>query len=163
MFRLVTLNLNGIRSACTKGFQAWAEGVAADCMGVQEIKAQAADVDGKFDVVAGMQGHFHFAERKGYSGVGLYSRHTPTLCKSGIGIIIEEVGAAEPLVKRVLPDFAIPVPMWLVSHREVHTSRRVRMVFDLLVDELRTSRRAGSSAKPPRRAKANAKRKGKKT
>ena len=85
MFRLVTLNLNGIRSACTKGFQAWAEGVAADCMGVQEIKAQAGDVEGKFDVVAGMQGHFHFAERKGYSGVGLYSRHTPTLCKSGIG------------------------------------------------------------------------------
>ena len=91
------------------------------------------------------------------------SRRLWELRKSGIGIIIEEVGAAEPLVKRVLPDFAIPVPMWLVSHREVHTSRRVRMVFDLLVDELGTSRRAGSSAKPPRRAKANAKRKGKKT
>ena len=74
MFRLVSLNLNGIRSAAAKGFEAWAEGVGADCMGVQEIKAQADIVTGRFDTVAGMKGHFHFAEKKGYSGVGLYSR-----------------------------------------------------------------------------------------
>ena len=43
VFRLVSLNLNGIRSAAAKGFEAWAEGVGADCMGVQEIKAQADD------------------------------------------------------------------------------------------------------------------------
>ncbi len=85
MFRLVTLNLNGIRSASTKGFEAWAEGVAADCMGVQEIKAQAADVAGRFEVVAGLTGHFHFAEKKGYSGVGLYTRKKPSAVISGIG------------------------------------------------------------------------------
>ena len=49
MFRLVSLNLNGIRSAAAKGFEAWAEGVGADCMGVQEVKAQADTVDGRFD------------------------------------------------------------------------------------------------------------------
>jgi exodeoxyribonuclease-3 len=74
VFRLVSLNLNGIRSAAAKGFEAWAEGVGADCMGVQEIKAQAETVKGRFDTVAGMKGRFHFAEKKGYSGVGLYSR-----------------------------------------------------------------------------------------
>ena len=37
--RLVTLNLNGIRSAASKGFVAWAERAGADCMGVQEVKA----------------------------------------------------------------------------------------------------------------------------
>jgi exodeoxyribonuclease-3 len=85
VFRLVSLNLNGIRSAATKGFEAWAEGVAADCMGVQEIKAQADTVVGRFDRVAGMSGHFHYAEKKGYSGVGLYSRKTPSEVVIGIG------------------------------------------------------------------------------
>ncbi len=85
MFRLVSLNLNGIRSAASKGFEAWAEGVGADCMGVQEIKAQADTVVGRFDTVAGMRGHFHYADRKGYSGVGLYSRKRPSDVVLGIG------------------------------------------------------------------------------
>ncbi len=85
MFRLVSLNLNGIRSAATKGFEAWAASVAADCMGVQEIKAQADTVTGRFDSVAGMTGHFHFAEKKGYSGVGLYARKKPSAVILGIG------------------------------------------------------------------------------
>ncbi len=85
MFRFVTLNLNGIRSAATKGFEAWAEGVAADCMGVQELKAQAQTVVGRFDRVAGMTGHFHYADKKGYSGVGLYSRREPSEVITGIG------------------------------------------------------------------------------
>jgi len=85
VFRLVTLNLNGIRSAASKGFEAWAEGVGADCMGVQEIKAQAADVAGRFETVAGLKGHFHFADKKGYSGVGLYARKKPSAVVTGIG------------------------------------------------------------------------------
>ena len=85
MFRLVSLNLNGIRSAANKGFETWAESVAADCMGVQEVKAQADTVVGRFDNVAGMRGHFHFAEKKGYSGVGMYTRKTPSDVVLGIG------------------------------------------------------------------------------
>jgi exodeoxyribonuclease-3 len=85
VFRLVSLNLNGIRSAATKGFEAWAQGMAADCMGVQEIKAQADTVVGRFDKLGGMTGHFHYADRRGYSGVGLYSRKVPTAVIVGIG------------------------------------------------------------------------------
>jgi exodeoxyribonuclease-3 len=77
-FRLISLNLNGIRSAATKGFTDWAETAGADCIGVQEVKAQAADLADRFDTVAGMVGHFHFSEKKGYSGVGLYTRKTPS-------------------------------------------------------------------------------------
>jgi exodeoxyribonuclease-3 len=77
VFRLVTLNLNGIRSAASKGFVEWAAQTGADCMGVQEVKAQADDVSGRFDSVAGLAGHFHFAQKKGYSGVGLYTRRKP--------------------------------------------------------------------------------------
>jgi exodeoxyribonuclease III len=86
VFRVVSLNLNGIRSAATKGLQAWAERTGADCMGVQELKAQAVDVSGKFDTLAGLRGHFHFAEKKGYSGVGLYSRKAPSDVITGIGV-----------------------------------------------------------------------------
>jgi len=78
MFRLVSLNLNGIRSAASKGFQEWTARSGVDCMGVQELKAQAADVAGVFDEVAGLRGQFHHAQKKGYSGVGLYSRHEPS-------------------------------------------------------------------------------------
>jgi exodeoxyribonuclease III len=82
-FRLVTLNLNGVRSAADKGLLQWVERAGADCMGVQEVKAQAADVAGRFESLAGLSGHFHFAEKKGYSGVGLYSAKTPSEVKIG--------------------------------------------------------------------------------
>jgi exodeoxyribonuclease-3 len=84
-FRLVTLNLNGIRSAASKGFVEWAESAGADCMGVQEVRAQHGDVAGRFDRVAGMDGHFHFALKKGYAGVGLYTRKAPSDVLSGFG------------------------------------------------------------------------------
>ena len=84
-FRLVTLNLNGIRSAHNKGFLAWAETMKADCMGVQEVKAQHEHVHETFDTVDGMSGRFHFALKKGYSGVGVYSRIAPTEVVTGFG------------------------------------------------------------------------------
>jgi len=60
------------------------------------------------------------------------------LCKAGAGIciIMEAVGDAEPSVERLPNMPVIPVPMWLVCHRELHTSRRIRLVFDFLADAL---------------------------
>ena len=78
MFKLTSLNLNGIRSAATKGVESWLEKTAPDCICVQEIKAQAADVAGRFEHLAGMKGHFQFAQKKGYSGVAVYTRHEPS-------------------------------------------------------------------------------------
>jgi DNA-binding transcriptional LysR family regulator len=55
----------------------------------------------------------------------------------GIGMIDEDIGDAEPAVRQVLPDLQpIVLPVWLVVHRELNTSRRVRVVFDLLAEEL---------------------------
>ena len=78
MFTLTSLNLNGIRSATTKGLAAWLDKSRPDCICVQEVKAQAPDVAGRFEQLAGLQGHFHFAEKKGYSGVAIYTRHAPS-------------------------------------------------------------------------------------
>jgi exodeoxyribonuclease-3 len=85
VFRLVSLNLNGIRSAATKGLVPWAESLSADCMGVQEIKVHADDMPEPLRQVAGMQGHFHHAQKKGYSGVGFYTRHEPSDVIIGLG------------------------------------------------------------------------------
>lgn len=57
---------------------------------------------------------------------------------AGIGIMLAEIGDADPGVRRVLPDLPpIPVPTWLVTHRDVRTSRRVRVVADFLAEELK--------------------------
>ena len=78
MFKLTSLNLNGIRSATSKGLVAWLEKAQPDCICVQEVKAQAPDVEGKFEELAGLKGYFHFAQKKGYSGVGAYTRLEPS-------------------------------------------------------------------------------------
>jgi exodeoxyribonuclease-3 len=78
LFKLTSLNLNGIRSATSKGLEAWLMQAKPDCICVQEVKAQSDDVSGKFDTLASMKGHFHFAQKKGYSGVAVYSRYEPS-------------------------------------------------------------------------------------
>ena len=85
MFKLTSLNLNGIRSAHSKGVEAWIAKASPDCICVQEVRAQGADMQGRFEQLAGLQGHFHFAEKKGYSGVGVYSRHQPSDVVAGFG------------------------------------------------------------------------------
>lgn len=62
---------------------------------------------------------------------------------SGIGVMMAEVGDADPRVVRVVPEqISFPVPIWLTSHSEVRTSHRVRTVFDLLGDALSQGRAA---------------------
>lgn len=59
------------------------------------------------------------------------------MVKQGLGMCImtNELAALTPEVEQVLPDFPpMPVPIWLVTHRELRTSRRIRLVFDLLSD-----------------------------
>jgi exodeoxyribonuclease III len=85
LFKLTSLNLNGIRSATSKGLIAWLAQAQPDCICVQEVKAQAADIAGKFEMLAGLTGHFQFAEKKGYSGVAVYTRQEPSEVRVGYG------------------------------------------------------------------------------
>jgi len=58
----------------------------------------------------------------------------------GVGVMQLQIGDAEPSVKRILPKMEpIEIPVWLVAHRELKTSRRVRLVFDFLFEELSAS------------------------
>ncbi len=65
------------------------------------------------------------------------------LVKQGVavGVMTDDVGDVEPGVRRILPDLPpLPIELWLVAHRELRTSRRVRRVFDFLDTELRQLR-----------------------
>jgi len=87
MLKIVTLNLNGIRAAVSKGWLDWLAAQDADIVCVQELKAQAADLSAEMRNVRGaLHGYFHYAENKGYSGVGLYARQPPTQIRAGIGV-----------------------------------------------------------------------------
>jgi DNA-binding transcriptional LysR family regulator len=58
-------------------------------------------------------------------------------CGLGVGIMLREIAERQAGMVRLLPDVpGTPVPVWLVSHRELHTNRRVRMVFDMLAEEI---------------------------
>ena len=85
MLRIISANLNGIRSATIKGFFDWMTQQDADVVCVQELKAQAADLSPAMRQPDGYQGFFHYAEKKGYSGVGLYCRQAPDRVIEGIG------------------------------------------------------------------------------
>lgn len=85
MFKVITLNMNGIRSAASKGAFDWLQAERAAAVGVQEVKAQHDQVEGVHDRVGRMVGHFHYAQKKGYSGVGLYLREVPSDLVCGIG------------------------------------------------------------------------------
>ena len=85
MIRIITLNLNGIRSATRKGWLAWVAAQSADVVCVQELKAQEADLGEELRRIGGLEGHFHYAQKKGYSGVGLYARQAPKRVVTGFG------------------------------------------------------------------------------
>jgi exodeoxyribonuclease-3 len=84
--RIITLNLNGIRSADRKGFFSWMQQQQADVVCIQELKAQAADMSADMIAQPDYHGYFHYAEKKGYSGVGIYSRRKPDRIIEGLGL-----------------------------------------------------------------------------
>jgi len=84
--RILTLNVNGLRSAAAKGFYDWLPRAAADVVCLQELKAQVADMTAEMRNPPGYYGYFHDAEKKGYSGVGIYCRRQPQRIVEGLGI-----------------------------------------------------------------------------
>ena len=85
MLRIITLNLNGIRSAWSKGVWPWLAAQQADIVCLQELKAQEGDLSAEMLAPEGWHAFYHFAEKKGYSGVGLWCRRPPDAVVEGIG------------------------------------------------------------------------------
>ena len=85
MLRIITLNLNGIRSAWSKGVLPWVAAQNADVVCLQELKAQHSDLSDEMKAPDGLHAYYHAAEKKGYSGVGLWSRQQPDAVIEGLG------------------------------------------------------------------------------
>jgi exodeoxyribonuclease III len=83
--RIVSLNLNGIRSAHAKGFHDWLAKRRADVVCLQETKAHHADLAGEVRAPGRWHTFYADAEKKGYSGVALFARRPPDRVVHGLG------------------------------------------------------------------------------
>ncbi len=83
--RVVTCNVNGLRAAARKGFFPWARRQRADLVCLQEIRIREEEIPPTWRRIGRLQGHFHCAERKGYSGVAIYAAHPPLGVETGLG------------------------------------------------------------------------------
>lgn len=83
--RIISANLNGIRAAAKKGFFTWLSQQNADVVCIQEIKAQVDQLNDGIFHPQGYHCYYHQAEKKGYSGVALYSRVKPDNVIEGLG------------------------------------------------------------------------------
>lgn len=83
MLKFISWNVNGIRACCDKGFRETFARLDADFFCLQETKLQAGQLDLQFD---GYQSYWNYAEKKGYSGTAVFTRHQPLSVTYGIGV-----------------------------------------------------------------------------
>ena len=83
MIRLISWNVNGLRACVGKGFAEAFKALDADFFCLQETKMQAGQLDLQFD---GYHSYWNYADKKGYSGTAIYTRHEPFSVSYGIGI-----------------------------------------------------------------------------
>jgi exodeoxyribonuclease-3 len=91
--RIISANLNGIRSAAKKGFFEWMLVQNPDVVCVQETKAQEHQLQAELHYPAGYHAYFFDAEKKGYSGVALYCKTEPDKVTRGLGEGFEDMDA----------------------------------------------------------------------
>ncbi|MBS1958197.1 MAG: exodeoxyribonuclease III [Bdellovibrionales bacterium] len=84
--KIYSWNVNGYRAICGKGFDKWFDGVDADVIGLQEVKAHKEAVDPKLLEKKGYELFWHAAKKPGYSGVATWSRVELLSYQAGIGI-----------------------------------------------------------------------------
>ena len=89
--KVISLNLNGIRAAGRKGLYDWLPTVDADIICLQELKAQPDQIEGQPYHPEGYHTYFHAAQKKGYSGVGIYCKQKPDNVQMGMGKGFEDV------------------------------------------------------------------------
>lgn len=83
MLKFISWNVNGLRAVVGKGFKEAFEQLDADFFCLQETKMQAGQLDIAFD---GYKSYWNYAEKKGYSGTAIFTRHTPLAVTYGMGI-----------------------------------------------------------------------------
>lgn len=88
MKRIITYNVNGIRSAMSKGWLDWVKSVNPDIICLQEIKAMKEQLNLDDFTNAGYKQYWFSAEKKGYSGVSIFTKKNPTILNTAVGSAI---------------------------------------------------------------------------
>lgn len=83
MLKFISWNVNGLRACVGKGFAEAFRELDADFFCLQETKMQQGQLDLEFD---GYKSYWNYADKKGYSGTAVYTRHTPLAVMLGMGI-----------------------------------------------------------------------------
>ncbi|NYT78705.1 exodeoxyribonuclease III [Alcaligenaceae bacterium] len=136
MTRIISVNLNGIRSAVRKGFLDWLPNQQAEFVCMQELKAQADNMTEVMLNPPGYFGYFHYAEKKGYSGVGIYARTEPLQVIEGLGV--PEIDCEGRYLELVYDKLSI-ISLYLPSGSSGDQRQGVKYVFlDHFFDHLRT-------------------------
>ncbi len=110
--RIITLNANGIRSAEKKGFYHWMQQQNADVVCIQETKAQFHQLDDATFCPEGYHCFYHDAEKKGYSGVAIYSKKQPDQIINGLGI--EDIDSEGRYIEAQFGDLSV-ISLYLPS------------------------------------------------
>lgn len=83
MFKFISWNVNGLRACVGKDFENQYKSLDADFFCLQETKMQEGQLDLRFD---GYESYWNYAEKKGYSGTAIYTKHTPLSVSYGMGV-----------------------------------------------------------------------------
>ena len=100
MYKFVSWNVNGLRAVCTKGFDGIFNELDADFFCLQETKMQEGQLDLEFP---GYHSYWNYAQKKGYSGTAVYTRHEPLSVSYGMGI--PEHDTEGRVITLEMPDF----------------------------------------------------------
>jgi exodeoxyribonuclease-3 len=144
--RIITANVNGIRSAEKKGFFQWMKRQHADVICIQETKAQEDQLDPKDFYPQGYHCYYFDAEKKGYSGVAIYSRQKPTRVITGLGKGFEDMDAEGRYIQADFDDSELGklsvVSLYLPSGSAKEERQAVKISFmDRFSNTLKAMRR----------------------
>ncbi|RMG82345.1 MAG: exodeoxyribonuclease III [Chloroflexi bacterium] len=143
MWKLYSWNVNGIRAAQKKGFLDWLQQVQPDVLGVQETKAQPDQLDDALRQPEGYHTYWASAERKGYSGVALYSRTEPQQVQLGLGV--PEYDAEGRTIIADYGEFVFITayfPNGMRDHSRVPFKMRYKRLFLEYINQLRAEGRS---------------------
>jgi exodeoxyribonuclease-3 len=126
--RIISANLNGIRSAATKGFFEWMVKQSVDVVCIQETKAQEHQLEADKHYPDGYHAYFCDAEKKGYSGVAIYSKIEPDKITFGLGEGFEDMDAEGRYIKADFGKLSV-VSLYLPSGSAKEERQQVKYSF----------------------------------
>lgn len=126
--KIVSVNVNGIRAAVRKGFFDWLQKDAPDIVCLQETKAQEHQLDAELFYPAGYHCYYFDAEKKGYSGVAIYSKQKPVRIIRGLGEGWADMDAEGRFIQADFADFSV-ISLYLPSGSSSEERQTVKFDF----------------------------------